>query len=229
VKSGGEKPYRLVAGFRRTLACKILKHETIRATVHPGFKDEGEALAFNLAENVNRTETTIQHEATVIHRLQKLGYTRKDLEKALKMSWPWIKQRIDYNSLPMEVQEEILAGSLPKSKIGELSLLYRQGGIEALAKALTKVRGDLEKGVAGSQIKIRPDKNKSRRVRNSSELFDLQQYLHNLFGKHTLVTRVLGWAAGAVDNESLHEMIREEAEFLGIPYKKPGNLKDSVI
>lgn len=54
VVKGGEKPFRLVAGFRRTMAAEVLEWKEIRATITT--QDERTAQQLNVMENVVRKE-----------------------------------------------------------------------------------------------------------------------------------------------------------------------------
>lgn len=111
VKTKGER-YELVAGFRRTLAHKLLGKETIQAVIKP--EDYSLTEAATLVENIQRVDLPVLDEARACRNLvDSHGWGIPETAKQLGKSQAWVRGRLDLLRLP-----ENMAEALQKGEIG---------------------------------------------------------------------------------------------------------------
>lgn len=207
--------YRVVAGHRRFMACRILGLETIPAMIREGL-DETEAKILNLTENLQRQALNIWQEAQAIYHL---GSNRSDewLAKKLGVSKGWIQPRKMLLLLPTEIQEEAKAGLLNQTVIRDCYSLRNDR--EAMFE-LVKHHKDAK--ARGDKVTIRTSRKdpKIKRKRQPYEIMCLIELIQKTFG-YGLSTRALAWAAGEIADFEMLETMEQTAKAMDIPYVPP--------
>lgn len=217
------KKYRLLAGFRRTTAHKVLardntKFNTIPCTIHEPVS-EAEACFLNLAENVNRSDLTILQEAKALEKLKALSVTEADCGLHLGKSRGWVQVRYMLLGLPNEVQQEVAAGFINQTQIRELYAIYGTAGQDACFRAVRDIK---DAKIRGKSISVNPSKHNknAKRQRSRAEIQGMLSHVHDTFG-HSLTTRALAWASGEISDNDLYTTLRTEAEKAGKIYLIP--------
>ena len=214
--------YKLIAGFRRHMAHKILKAKTILAVVREDMEDEKRARSFNLTENLHRSDLTIMEEANALRKLAALGMTRDAIAHEVGKSTAWVTTRIQLMGLPPEIQDEVVAGSFTSKDIRDLYNIYSKVGNDEAFKAVRDIK---DAKLRGKEIKTKEIKDKTkpknvRKARQPNEIGRLMAVLQEHIG-NGLHTRVLAWCAGIVDDFEIHNDIAEKVEAAGGTYTIP--------
>lgn len=220
------KKYRLIAGYRRYTAHKILckddpQFNSIDAVVRNDMQDEAEARFLNLAENIQRKDLNIAQEAKALSKLEMLGVTEADAADRLGKSRGWVQVRYMLLRLPEDIQNEVAAGMITQTNIRDLYSIYTTSGVEDTYSAIRKLKDDKAAGRKGTRVGP-PKKKDAKRLRKKNEIFDLQDHVRNNFGNGP-ITAVLAWCAGEITDEDLHLTLKGKAHDIGIPYRMPVN------
>jgi ParB/RepB/Spo0J family partition protein len=212
--------YRLIAGFRRYTAHKVLGLPAIDSIVREDMTDEATARFFNLSENIQRQDLTILQEARALRRLKELGVSEHNAAEKLNKSRGWIQIRYMLLSLPVPVQKEVDAGFINQTQIRELFTLFKYGNEEKLYDAVRTIKEAKLRG--RGDITVNPNKKKptAKRHRKRAEIFDLMDHIQANIG-NGLWTRCLAWAAGEISDIDLYESIAVHASDNEINYVKP--------
>ena len=217
------KKFRLLAGFRRTTAHKILaksdeKFAIMPCTIHEPVS-EAEACFLNLAENVNRSDLSILQEAKALMKLKALGITEVDCGEHLGKSRGWVQVRYMLLSLPEDVQQEVAAGFINQTQIRELYAVFGTAGKDACYKAVRDIK---DAKIRGKTLSVNPSKkNKnSKRQRSRNEIQNMLAHVCDNFG-HSITTRSLAWASGEISDNDLYLSLREYADKQGKIYLIP--------
>jgi len=127
------KKYRIVAGERRYLACKLAKLKKIPAFVL-SMKDD-ERILTSLAENIQREEMDAISEALALATLrEKYKWDDETMAHYIGKSRPYVINRLRLLLLPSQVRTLVLQRKLPDSHALELLSLLRDEVAEELAK-----------------------------------------------------------------------------------------------
>ena len=102
--------YRLIAGFRRFTAHRVIQEKRILCIIRPDMVDEAEARLLNLTENTQRKDLNILQEARALTGLRALGVGEFDIAKRLGKSRGWVQVRCILLKLPEELHQEAAAG-----------------------------------------------------------------------------------------------------------------------
>lgn len=196
------KPYKLIAGFRRTLACTVLGREEVDAVVRTDITDE-EAFVINLTENINRENLTIAQEAKSIERLIKnKDITYTEIGKMLSKTATWVQLRQMYLMVEPEVQEAMLDGKITQH---QLRVIAKQPP-ERQKLTVLKVKEAIERGLKSSDVvdsKPKPNKN-SRAKRTNKQINDMKDYLTEQLGTNP-ASRALAWSQGIISDAVFFE------------------------
>lgn len=197
--------YRLIAGFRRLWAHRVLKRTTIQAVVRPPMSDT-EARILNLSENLQRENLNIMQEARAILPLFAKGLTEEEVGKRLGTSRGWSQVRRMLLTLPAEVQAACAAGLFNQGHIRELYTMTLEEQAEAVRNA---------KDAAARQEKVqvakKPKDLNEKRPRNRSEIFGMIFHIAKYLG-HGLHTRAMAWCAGEISTGEFEASLRSTAE-----------------
>lgn len=101
--------YRLIAGFRRHMAFKVLERPTIPAFIVEGL-DEDHAREYNIVENINRQQLNMVQEANALQYYFDKGYTDEMLAQKFSQSVHWVRMRRVITRMDYDVQMCVAAG-----------------------------------------------------------------------------------------------------------------------
>ncbi len=127
------KGYEIVAGERRTKACKLAGVKKIPAIIKT-FSDN-DMMQIALLENIQREDLTAIEEAEAYSKLLKvLNITQDELSKRLGKSRSHITNMLGLLKLPKSVKEEVNAGNISMGHAKVLSKIDDVDLVNALAK-----------------------------------------------------------------------------------------------
>lgn len=214
---GGFYKYDVIAGFRRATAFKVLKRETIPATVIEGLNEQQKRI-LNLKENLKREQLNIMQEAKAIAHFKNAGWTEDAVMKELDVKRGWVQVRYMLLSLPEPIQKEASAGFITSTHIRDLYSL--KDNIKRF-EAVKIIKAAREKSESRQAVSIKTLRNKvAKRIRDRSELIKLQDRIQDYIGNN-LATRILAWAAGEIDDMEVHQAIMEYSDLHGHHYIIP--------
>ena len=208
-----EYSYKLVAGFRRRYACKIIGMKDFPCVVkHELTMDD--AMFFNLNENIQRQDLTILQEALAVAKIKAYNpkANREYCASKLGMSPGWVQMREMLLNLPSEVQMEVNAGLITQSQIRELNNVKRKEGVERcyeVAKEMKKAK------LAGRKPRVMKKKNReAKRERKRPEIFEMMADINDSIpyedgGIKYLWPKVMSWCAGEITDNELFEFCKE--------------------
>ena len=214
--------YKLLAGYRRSYAHKVLKKDTIAAIVHARMSDD-EALFFNLSENLERKDLTILQEANALKRLKVLGVTEDDCSRRIGKSRGWVQVRYMLLALPVDIQAEVDAGFVNQEQIRELYSIMNKYGMTAVFEATKEIK---EAKILGRKNAIMDPKKKNpgtKRHRTRKEIVLLLEHVMSTVGAG-LHSRCLAWASGEISTTEVFQDIKVYADSIGKFYSVPTEL-----
>lgn len=187
---GGFK-YHLICGHRRLAACKFLSWPTITSSLRIGLS-ERQIQRMNLMENLERKDLNLIEEAKALDNLFGLHRTDRSISTELKKPLKWVQVRRKVLTLPEFVQQAVASGRLSSR---DLQAIMAHPDPESLAKDL--VAAGLKKKKHHILYRGRQTKNKAEVKAMITKLLDE--------GFHPNILRLLGWAIGEVDDDTLKE------------------------
>ena len=209
--------YRIVVGYRRFMAHRVLKKTEIKAIIRT-FEDEKQARLLNMRENIIRKDLNILQEAKSINRLLAMGMGIKVIAKEFSRSVGWAMIRKDLLDLPVEIQEEAAAGLLSQKQIQQICKMPTKQQQYDATKTIKNARFRGE-----NTPRITPKKKESskvKRLRKKTEIFYMQLHIQK-YVSNNIGTRCLAWAAGEISDEAIFDEVEKIAIEKGIPYLKP--------
>lgn len=213
------KKFRIVAGYRRFKAHLLNRAKTIRSLIREDL-DEFSARVFNLSENVHRANLNIKQEAHALDPFRRAGWSEPYLAQRLQKSRGWVQVRFMLLALPDDVQNEAAAGLLSQQQIRDLHTTMQESGDEVMYQYIRKIKDAKLKGKTGEVELKKKIITNAKRERTRSEIFAIQEIVHKLLGA-SISTRLLGWAAGEVDDREIHEelasLAAERGKFYFVP------------
>lgn len=210
----GNKPYQLIAGFRRYKAHELLNRDAIPAFVSNKIQDQLEARIINIIENTEREQLNIFQEARSIKPLFDSGMSRQAIAKRLRKGDGWVQVRKMLISLPEELHPLYATGALTQASIRDLySVFTRQGKTACIAAANIVV----EKRAQGIVKPTIPNARKKETKRRATwgEMGKLQDYIYDTLGAG-LATSALAFVQGNITLQELNEVIMQEASDAGV-------------
>jgi len=196
--------YKLIAGFRRTYACKILNYKTISAVIKSEISDVDASL-LNLSENLKRRNLNILQEAKAIERLRNFGIPQEDIAIRVGKSRGWVQVRFALLDLPDVIQTEAAAGLLNQYQIKALAGKPQEKQFE-IVKAIKTRRARGEN--SDDLLARKKPKPMEKRLRKAHEIKEMMTFILDQTGSH-LGTKCLAWAAGGTNDFELFEAIKE--------------------
>jgi len=218
--SGMDYKYKLIAGYRRFMAHKIIKKLTINAICNPAMSDEKKARLFNLSENLQRCDLNILQEAKAISRLVELGMSIEWIAKELSKSYGWVQVRTYLLALPEPIQAEVAQGYIAQLQIRDLYTIYKNHGEEQAILATKQLKEAKARGEAGVRLKNTQKQKNAKRMRNRHEILEMLFHIQDALG-NGLYTRCLAWAAGEISDNDLFGDLKHFAEKEGTTYLLP--------
>jgi len=218
-----DKPYVLVAGFRRTVAHQSLGLDEIDCVV----KDmtQQEAVIANFIENLTRKDLTFMEEAEVVRRFMRMGMTRTDIVQATGKTDGWLQPRMYVTQLEPQIQNMAKSGLLSAQHIRDL---YSCASTEERLMLAKEIRAKREKGYTG-QIKLKKnfitkrDRSRIARHRSRSDILNLIDHFLAEELPMGLHTRALAWCAGEISDNEFAISIQE---FVALGTKLRKRFKD---
>ena len=206
IKYNGKK-LKLIAGFRRYKACKILDMPTIRADFRKNISEVEETI-INLAENLSRSDLNILQEAQSLVKLRNLGMSRKEIGERFGHGEGWVQVRIMLLDMSPKIKELAAAGLLTYMDIRNLNSYTDESEREVAALDVADRRKNKEKNIMVRKVsKTKRPNTALKKQRTAPEINNLLLYLHNRQVPVGLHTRVLAWAIGTIsDTELLYDL-----------------------
>lgn len=220
--------WQLVEGFRRLVAAKINRWETIKASIASDLTDERAAI-INFAENLHRQNLTFEQEARALDRF-KIGKVDDGvIAKKLNVSRSWVTMRKNFLNFPAPIQREIALGIIPQIHISELA---RMKSDEERYEAIKNYK---DKKSRGKSAKIQASDTKAKaphikKARTRPECLEMQTHIREAFRGYgeldeiTPYLRCLAWAAGIITDTDLYLDLQQKAADLGIEYTVPSEV-----
>lgn len=219
ILSSGKK-WRLLAGFRRYTAHRVMGRAMIPASVRPTALTEIDARFLNLSENFKRQNLDIIQEAKALQAFKDLGVPETAMAARLGQSRGWVQIRYMLLGLPLDIQAEVKAGIIKQTNIRELSMIAKTGNKDALYHAVRVIKKQKETGEKNVSVAHLTLGKEAKRIRNKKEMDFLMDYLTKAF-KPSLHTRVLAWCGGEITNQELYESMAKYAAEKGLFYEIP--------
>lgn len=185
--------YRLVCGFRRMQACKLIGWDTIPARVREGLTERQAAL-MNLTENLERKDLNTLEEALAIDKLFPAYRTLRSIAKELNKPEQWVKVRRHLVCLSPWIQKAAASGRLTDR---DLQTVMHALDPDEKAKEILRAakRGEKSKVLYNG-----------RHVRKKSEVKELMASLL-AEGFNPQLLRLLGWTIGDVNDDGLKDAL----------------------
>lgn len=227
-----KKKYKLVAGFRRYAACKMLEYTTIKSIVHDDISEE-HAQFINFSENLNRRDLTILEEAQTldgfcrkINPMTGACYTEQEIMSELNISRGWLQPRLHLMKLPKDVHDLAHKGFLTAGAIRDLN---RFSSVDELNAEIRRLR-DKASQADGETISLKIRKPTTGAKRNPANIPKLRKrkecnrvldhFAEIGFSNHGIL-RGIAWAAGNISDNELLIDIKKEMEERDLPFDIP--------
>jgi ParB/RepB/Spo0J family partition protein len=199
-----DKDFKLVAGFRRTFAHRVLREKMVLALIK-GIMSDIEARVLNLSENLKRKDLNIAQEAKALENLFRAGVPRDQVAKKIGMSSGWVQTRYAFLTLDPQVQVEAAAGLFTQYEIKRLASMTKEEQYAAVRTAKeAKERGDKKLDTIQRE-KPKPTEKKSR---SKKEIQDMMFVILESIGP-SVVTRAMAWATGEVSDLELYADLKK--------------------
>lgn len=211
--------YWLIAGYRRTMAHRVLKWEEIEAKIIDEY-DEEEARFLNLNENLQRKDLTLMQEATAIGKVVE-SLREKHLDgivpesrvmERLGASRGWVQVRMMALKLPAPIKQELASADFAsQADIRDLYTVFIREGKEAADAYVRHLKDNKlrekrhKKANTEKELKPRGD---SKRHRRRPELFDMQTHLREQFGNGDM-TKLIAWCSGEITTDEFVNYLKE--------------------
>lgn len=130
--------FRLVCGFRRLTACKLLGWTVIPARIREGLTDYSAAF-MNLTENLERKNLNILEEAIALDKLFEVYRTTRSIAQELNKPENWVSIRRRLLLLPHWIQKVAASGRFTETDLGRIwSSADHEGMARVILRAIKK-------------------------------------------------------------------------------------------
>lgn len=216
--SNGKK-YKLLAGFRRTYAHRVLKRTRIKALIRSEDMSVQDQIILNLTENMQRSQLNILEESNAIKPLFDSGMTEAQVMKRLNVSRGWIQMRHHVLKLPEEIYPEIENGTLNQSNIRDLAKIYNNTNNDKLEvfKAVRELKDAKLKGKKTAQVNVAKVIKNQKKQRSKQEINQMQDRIYHMLG-NGLSTRLLAWCGGEISDDEMETTLKEYCSQRGKKY-----------
>lgn len=222
----GNFKYRVVAGFSRILALRVLRWKVISCMVRECTEEDASFL--NLAENLTRKDLNFIQEAEAVRYIgcKYPNLTDEEIGQRLGQNRNWVKVRLFALNFPDEVKDVVAKGLMTYDQITYCFKLKTSNEQLIFARKIkeAKERGLRVKIASVKPVVLRPIDTKTR-----SEIFLMQDHIVASLRTHNFGTRCLAWAAGEISDFELFGDIANIAEAEDIPYFKPSKLFKTLL
>lgn len=208
-----DKPYTIVAGFRRYMAYDVMEAEKIPAILKVGLSAFGYK-SLNVIENLQRKNLNLMEEAHCIEHYINAGWTLESIAQEIGKPISWVQLRSIVLSMPREIHADIAKGSFTQQQIQRLYKFRDNKG-----KQLEFARTIKEHTEKGSKISIRDldkqaPKASSKTQRSKGEIQDMMALYRDAFG-YDITLRLLAWTTGEVSNLEMFMELKQRAKEQG--------------
>jgi ParB family transcriptional regulator, chromosome partitioning protein len=218
----GNFTHRVVAGFSRFMALRVLRWKEIPCVIRDCTDEEASFL--NLSENLIRKDLNFMQEAEACRKivLKFPHLNDEEVGNRLGQNRGWVQVRMYALQMPPEVQDVIGKGFVTYDQI---KAIHKMDSVEAQLIAIRKIKEARERGLKVKIIhgKMRPANLKDARKR--AEMFAMIEHIKESLGTYNFGTRCLAWAAGEISDFELFGDIENIAKHEDIPYVKPARLE----
>lgn len=218
--------FRLIAGFRRHAACRLLRLLKVPAMITERDLTEFEAHRLNFMENLERKDLNILEEAKGIRKLFPAGEAVGTIARELGKTRNWIHRRLRLLELPYDVQLMFASGRLAQN---DLDVILPLRGIPEVARSFARQLLDARLESPQKVRKLRSKLRFGRHVADSRRTkAEIGKMIGRMFemGIEGLPPRVAAWCAGGVtDEELLKDLTRYELP----KRKKKAAKKDETV
>lgn len=215
-----EFKYRLLAGFRRSMAHRLLRYDKIMANIRTREINEVDALVLNITENLNRQELNILQEAKALERLRAMGLTLEEIGKKLGQSLGWVQPRVMLLNLPDVIQVEVANGVLSQRHIRELYTIHKHSGADRAIAAAREIKTQIANGTKNATANLKKLRTDTKFKRGQRDISALLEHLTNKMDPN-VITAVLAWIAGNITTDAMYDAIEEYAGTIGEDYSRP--------
>jgi len=187
------KPYTLIAGYTRFLACrKYLNWDEIEATLN-----NADAFLISIEENLKRTNLTMYQEAVYLKRwIEEMGVPMRDVANKINRPATWINARLQLLQLDEETQR--LADSPNKV------ITQKEIGEKFREQKPVKKQEPRKPYLTG--------KKKDPRPRLNNEIQDVVRQLVDKGQAGSPVVIALNWASGLIANQEMIDLLGVDVE-----------------
>lgn len=187
--------FKLICGFRRLAAHKLLGEETIKARIRENLTPR-EASIINLTENLERKDLTILEEALAIDKLFPPYRTIKSIAEEIKKPLGWVTIRRNLLLLSPWIQKAAASGRFTSRDLQTIQCaLDPDEKAKDLLNAMRKGIGHKSKILYNGKYHRKKVEIKTLMAKLLAEGFNPQ------------LLRLLGWSAGEVNDDELEEAL----------------------
>lgn len=218
--------WRVIAGNRRVMACRVAKVKTIPAIVKNNL-DESELRRLNLIENICRVDLNIKQEAHGIKDFVTWGWTNSEIAEWVGTSEGWVNTRKILLTLPDDVQDAAAAGFLTHEQVKQMKGKSETQIYAALQDIkLAKIKGEKikvqdKKDARNPLAKIKP---------TTKEIFAMQMLIVDYlgFGFHS---RITAWVNAEISDYDLYKALEDycKTNTCNKKYVIPESLKLQIL
>lgn len=220
------KKYRLICGYRRATAHKVLGWKYIDAIIRENMT-EVDARVLNFTENMERTDLNILQQAKGILRLMKLGLNEYQIADKINQSRGWVQVRIMLLKLPSEIQLEAAAKVIGQEHIRKLYTIYNNVGKEAAFEACKKIKNHKISGKNVNELDGKVRQHLEKGFRKRPEMFMMQDKIRQSGMRNGIITQTIGWCAGEVSTTEFYACIEAFADEYGLDFTRPQETADA--
>jgi len=220
------KQYLIVAGYRRFMAHKMIKAETILCTIHPDMPHAA-AVLLNFTENSQRQMLNIVEEARALKKLFDLGMTETKIVEALPgKSRGWVQVRGMLLKLPEEVQHECAIGNVGQTAIRQLYSILRsdfdseEKKHDVIMEAVRKIKKAKAEGHT-IDVAEKFKKKNCKKQRTRHEILEMMNYLYEQNMPPGVWSRCMAWDAGEITTEEFYSAIEDFMSLVGRIFVRP--------
>lgn len=204
-----DRPYALVAGFRRYEAFKILKRGSIPAI----FRDvsEKEAFAINVAENLERVDISLENEINIVLNMLEKGFTKSEIRATLNKGQKWISDRLSLSQLPKVIKAKLFSGEIPitlaldlaKEQDPNIQKITLDRLLEFERARLERLKNNFSrKGKRSAETKL-------SRLRGSADLLKIENYIAGKMGTNNMLSDLIRFIRRDISYEGLFDIFQK--------------------
>jgi ParB family chromosome partitioning protein len=224
--------YKLLAGFRRTTACKKLLNWTEIPACAVSVHDEIDELCVNITENEERSDVPFHQSALALGRLRDMNLSEAQIIKKLKKTRGWVQTRLQYLELPDDIREGIREHNesgnynpVTQDNIKQLRSILINNDADECFEAFKELRVGLCAG--HKRINMMKYKNKAgglktntKRTRNGTDMSDMINTIYDSLSEQRVnpMAKTIAWVLGNITDEEFFEVCEDWAVSNGLTF-----------